>query len=206
MGRAEQFDSETILDAALAEGAASGFERLSASAVARRLGAPSGSLYHRYSNRDAMVAALWLRTVRRFQAAYLAVLAADEPAAKRIHAAIDCVFDWCVRNPSQARLLQCYRREDLLQAATPVQVSREAQGLNDDLAAAFSRLAGEIDPASPDLARIQFVCVTLPGAVIRDALRGAQPDTSREQCRIGDAQKKLVHEAASALLSADGNK
>ncbi|MGH1357729.1 MAG: TetR/AcrR family transcriptional regulator [Burkholderiaceae bacterium] len=193
MGRAQQFDIEVILDAALEEGSEGGFERLSASAVARRLGAPSGSLYHRYPNRDAMVAALWLRTVKRFQAGYLAALATDQPAEQRAHAAIDCAFDWCAGNPRQARLLLCYRREDLLQSATPVEISREAQSLNDDLTVGLVRLASEINPASPDLPRVRLVCITLPGAVIREALP--------RQCPIEEAQKRLVHEAASALLA-----
>ena len=39
--------------------------------ISRRSGAPSGSLYHRFSSRDNLVALAWLRAARRFQTGYL---------------------------------------------------------------------------------------------------------------------------------------
>ena len=66
-----------MLDAAGALLVAGGAHGLTASAVARSLSAPSGSVYHRFASRDHLAAALWLRTVERFDRDVVAGLHAD---------------------------------------------------------------------------------------------------------------------------------
>lgn len=196
MARPSKFNEETILDAALDEGRRAGFERLSASSVAKRLGAPSGSLYHRYPSRDALMAALWLRAVERFQAGYLEIIKGEGPPLVRARAAARFVFDWCCKHPAEAQLLLRYRREDLLTGKFPRSVSQRAATLNHLPLRGLRRLAHELCPMSPDFERVRFVCVSIPMAAVRDSLvAGKQP------C---DSMAQLLDEAVVALLATTG--
>ncbi|WCD85969.1 hypothetical protein KPP03845_102310 [Streptomyces xanthophaeus] len=62
--------------------AGGGPDAVTMSAVAQAVGAPSGSVYHRFAGRPALLAEVWLRTVEAFQEGYLAqVEAPSEPGA-----------------------------------------------------------------------------------------------------------------------------
>ncbi|MCP5069714.1 MAG: TetR/AcrR family transcriptional regulator [bacterium] len=198
MGRPVKFNETAILDAALEEGQHLGFERLSASRVAKRLGAPSGSLYHRYRSRDTLVGALWLRTVERFQGGYLEVLCGEGTASSRARAAAQYALDWVRAHPAEAQLLLRYRREDLLKDGTPGSLSRRASVLNQQVSKAFRALAHEISPEAPDMERVRFACIAIPLAAARDALfeRHSPPDSANA----------LVDEAVAALFKPDRGK
>ena len=101
MGRPAKHDAETLLDAAAAIVADEGPVAVTMVAVARRAGVPSGSLYHRFPSRAALLGALWLRTVRRFKAGWLAALGGDDPLVT----AARHVVAWSRRNRAEALLL-----------------------------------------------------------------------------------------------------
>ena len=46
-------------------------------AIAKVSGAPAGTLYHRFGNRNGVVTAAWLRALERFQGRVLATAAGD---------------------------------------------------------------------------------------------------------------------------------
>ena len=64
--------------------------------VAKLLGAPSGSVYHRFPTRDALIAAAWLDALRDFQSGFLAALAQPDLDAAAVDAATH-VPRWCGR-------------------------------------------------------------------------------------------------------------
>ena len=64
MARPARFTADGILDAA-AVVAAQRWREATVADVAARLGAPPGSVYYRFANKDALFGALWLRAVRR---------------------------------------------------------------------------------------------------------------------------------------------
>ncbi|MCG7527704.1 TetR/AcrR family transcriptional regulator, partial [Streptomyces sp. OfavH-34-F] len=74
MARPPRFSTEQLLDAAVPLAAASGPAGVTMSAVAQATGAPSGSVYHRFPGRDALLAEVWLRTVERFQDGWFAAV------------------------------------------------------------------------------------------------------------------------------------
>jgi AcrR family transcriptional regulator len=80
-----QLNDERILDAALAELAASGIDRLAMRAVARRAGLTTGALYPRYESAGELGAAVWTHRVSEHHAQLLretvAVLVDGEPFA-----------------------------------------------------------------------------------------------------------------------------
>ena len=78
MARPAKFTDDEILDAALrqvTDGAGA-----TVAGIAAAVGAPTGSIYHRFPSRDVLLARLWLRTVAGFQDGLVAVLADQDPA------------------------------------------------------------------------------------------------------------------------------
>ncbi|MFE3937072.1 TetR family transcriptional regulator, partial [Streptomyces goshikiensis] len=63
MARPPRFDTDQLLDAAVALAAAGGPAAVTMSAVAQAVGAPSGSVYHRVAGRPARHAEVWVRSV-----------------------------------------------------------------------------------------------------------------------------------------------
>ena len=61
------FDHADFLDAALALVAKHGPAAVTVAAITARLRAPTGSFYHRFASRDALLGELWLNTVKDFQ-------------------------------------------------------------------------------------------------------------------------------------------
>lgn len=84
-------------------------------AVAGAVGAPSGSMYHRFASRDEMLARLWLRTIGEFQTGFVDALSdADTTAA--IDAAVAFVFDWTAANPTKSALLLQFDEKAIVDA------------------------------------------------------------------------------------------
>ncbi|MFF8264165.1 helix-turn-helix domain-containing protein [Streptomyces virginiae] len=67
MARPPRFDTGQLLDAAVRLAAVGGPASVTMSAVAQAVGAPSGTVYHRFTGRTALLAEVWLCTVERFQ-------------------------------------------------------------------------------------------------------------------------------------------
>ncbi|MEW9527317.1 nuclear transport factor 2 family protein [Microbispora sp. NPDC049125] len=111
-------------------------------AIAARLGAPSGSIYHRYTSRDLLMAHLWIRTVRRFQEGFLRAAGAPDPA-EAAAGAVAYVVRWAAERPGEARLLLLHRREDLL-ARWPEALSEDLARLNRPVDEALARLADRL--------------------------------------------------------------
>ncbi|MFE5505475.1 TetR/AcrR family transcriptional regulator [Amycolatopsis japonica] len=104
MGRPPRHTADDFLDAAVRIFATEGAAGVTMSAVAREVGAPSGSIYHRFPGRPALLAAVWLRTLDGFQRGYLEALE-QEPAVEAAVEAAAQVVRWCRAHPAEAKLL-----------------------------------------------------------------------------------------------------
>ena len=147
-------------------------------AISRASGAPTGSIYHRFGSRDELVTRLWMRAVRRSQAAFLEALDVGDPAAAAVRAGLS-IFDFCRAEARDARLLVTFRYEDLVRAA-PAEgaLADELCELNRPVEAAVADLAralyGRASRAALD--RVLLVVFDLPyGAVRRHLIAGAEP-------------------------------
>lgn len=167
MGRTAKYTDQDILDAALLLVAEDGPQAASVVAIAKHLGAPSGSVYHRYASRDLILATLWIRTVRRFQEGFLAAFDSDDPLAAA-RAAVAHVLGWSAVHPAEARVLTLYRREDLI-ALWPEELGKELAALNDGVARAVTGFTcahfGTVDKTA--LGRAQFALIDIPYAAAR---------------------------------------
>ncbi|SLN38013.1 TetR/AcrR family transcriptional regulator [Oceanibacterium hippocampi] len=177
MGRPAKFPEDRILDMAAELCAAEGVEAVTASGVARALGAPSGSIYHRFSGRAELRATLWCRTQERFQASYLGILeGVDDPAAAIAAGAVHAVR-WCRANPAEARILILHRREEFVAPELPEALLARAAALEAGATRILDHLARALHDGPTDYERLHFIAIGVPLAAMRPYLErdGAIP-------------------------------
>lgn len=175
MGRTAKYTDASILDAALALVSEDGAHGATVVAIAARLGAPSGSIYHRFASRDLILARLWIRTVQRYQVGFLDALAlagtTDAAAAAVAH-----TLEWSTEHRAEARVLIRYRREDLV-ALWPDELGEDLATLNDQVkwaVLAFTERHFGIVTAET-AGRARFALIDLPYAATRQAIRDDKP-------------------------------
>jgi len=146
-------------------------------AISAVSGAPTGSIYHRFGSRDELVTRLWMRAVRRSQAAFLDAVDVEDPAMAAVSGGMS-IFDFCRAQPRDARLLVSFRYEDLVRAAPQGPLADELRELNRPVEAAVAGLAralhGRATPAA--VGHVLLVVFDLPyGAVRRHLIAGVDP-------------------------------
>lgn len=170
MARPAKFGADLILDAAAAVAAESGHEAVTITAIAARLGAPSGSIYHRYGSRDLLLAHLWVRTVRRFQEGFLEAIAAAD-LAQAVRQAAAHTVRWSAGHPDEAVLLLTHHVKDLTER-WPDELGEELARLNDGTMRAMAELA---ERGGCALDRVVFALVDVPLAAVRRHLAAGTP-------------------------------
>ncbi|HVV12844.1 helix-turn-helix domain-containing protein [Amycolatopsis sp.] len=195
MGRPPRHTVDDLLDAAVRLFAEGGVRAVTMSAVAREAGAPSGSVYHRFPDRPALLAALWLRTVERFHAEYLAILE-NGTAAEAAIASTAHVVRWCRAHPGEAHVLNAGRRAFDDQAWSPEQ-RVAAKQTDQNLETAWRRLVRELRPMTGQgTDDLLLVLIDLPYAAVRRHLERGELPSSRTV--------EAVARAARTLLTAEG--
>ncbi|MBO8194874.1 TetR/AcrR family transcriptional regulator [Streptomyces oryzae] len=192
MARPPRFDTDQLLDAAVRLAAAAGPAGVTMAAVAKEAGAPSGSLYHRFAGRNALLAEVWLRTVERFQEGYLRALSAHDDMRQAACAATRHVVAWCRAHPDEAAVLLC-SPGDFGRADWSDEHRARADRGNRRLFAALGSLTSALGAHSAeDVERLTLALIDLPLSLVRRHLRdgGTLP---------GHAEN-LVEDCAAALL------
>lgn len=185
-----KFRTEEFVDAAVRLIVAGGPGAATASAVARATGAPSGSVYHRFPSSGDLLAAAWLRPLRRFQDEFLAVLAADpEPISAGVAAARRVVW-WSAEHRVEAALLARYGRSDFIRADSSASVLDEADALDERLDGALADYLGKFPAGDRD--RVLLAVVDGPLALVRRGLRTGA---------LGAMTADLAADAARRLLA-----
>ena|SRR6185437_14069382 len=108
------FDNTDFLDAALALAAEHGPSGVTVAAISARLKAPTGSFYHRFESRDALLAELWFKTLLSFQEGITAALDAGDGLRAALHTPA-----WVRRHLDEGRLLLLYHRDDFAHGDWP---------------------------------------------------------------------------------------
>ena len=181
MARPRLHDPDSILDAALTVVLDHGAPEATIQAIAAESGAPTGSIYHAFGSREALLARMWVRAARRSQERFLeAAEAPAEPRAAALAAAMS-VFDFARERPGDARLLASMRREDLVGTAAEPSLVEELRQLNRPLENAIrdlaSRLVGRADRGAREA--VALATIDLPyGAVRRHLGAGRRPPGS----------------------------
>lgn len=128
MSRPPKFDEEQILAAAGRLIAAHGPAGATIGAIAHAVGAPTGSIYHRFDSRDVLLARVWLRAAATFQDAFFERLASSPPRLAGLSAAL-YMAQRVREQPQEARLLLLHRREDFVDRGWPIAMRRQASTL-----------------------------------------------------------------------------
>ncbi|GAA0953662.1 TetR/AcrR family transcriptional regulator [Nonomuraea longicatena] len=192
VGRPAKFDADRILDAAAAVAAEGGQGAVTVTAVAARLGAPSGSIYHRYGSRDLLLAHLWIRTVRRFQEGFLEAARTPDPVEAVRRTAAHTVR-WSAEHPDEARLLLRHHVDEL-RLAWPTELGEELSRLNAASMAAMGRIAAGCGHG--DLRRVVFALVDVPLAAVRRHLRAGEGSP-------GEVTRMVETAALAVVLESD---
>lgn len=192
MGRKPRFSTDELLDAALDLIAGGGPTAATMTAVADAVGAPSGSVYHRFASRDELLARLWLRTIGEFQDGFVAALS-DADTQVAIDAAITFVFDWTAANPTRSTLLLQFDEKAIVDA-WPHTLAAELQQANDHVRQTLHDFARRHfgSAARVDVDRVIYALVDLPYTAVRRHLPAGRP---REWLR------EFTFEAAHRVLA-----
>jgi AcrR family transcriptional regulator len=175
MGRPAKFNTEQILDATAQLVAEGGPGLATVAGIAERLGAPTGSIYHRFNSRDLLLARLWIRTVQRSQEGGVAAISQADVKKAAIDAALH-IPRWSRSNLEDACVLLLYRREQLAEQ-WPAELGDELATLNDPLKAAMRsfvrRRFGSVTKAN--LETTSFALFDVPYAAVRRYLITGNP-------------------------------
>ena len=167
MAPPRKHQTDVILDAARTLVLAEGPSAASVGAIAKASGAPAGTLYHRFGNRDGILAAAWLRALGRFQSRALAATA-DTVLESAVATAVAAI-EFLRAVPDDARLLVALRPSDLLDGEPDEDLQQTLAAQNAPLIERLNTFARELygsgDPRCIDA--VARAIVDLPLAVVR---------------------------------------
>jgi AcrR family transcriptional regulator len=189
MGRTATHTTDGFLDAAVSLFVQGGSRAVTMVSVARAVGAPSGSIYHRFSDRPALPYSVWVRAVRAFDEAYRLQLGKSPTPAHAVGSAV-WVVDWCRAQAETASVLhagqQAFSPSQWATADVDALASYE-RGRERRLGALVRGVAAAADQPRDEVA---FAMFDMPLAVVRRYLPGPVPT----------AATNLVRRLASAIL------
>lgn len=168
MPRPAKHDEIGILNAAASLVAARGPRAATITAISHAMGAPSGSIYHRFRSRDELLGRLWLTKAQSFQNRWAQALKKPDPRLAGLEAALS--LPRAVRDDFEgARIMLLHRREDFLAQGWPAEMQKEAQRLGEQveevLASITRRLFGRNTVSARQVAT--FAVLDLPFSAVR---------------------------------------
>lgn len=184
MPRPARFSVDELLDAAAVLLADNGPAAVTMSAVARAVGAPSGSMYHRFPSRAALCGELWVRTEERFIAGFTAALSGPDDPQTRCVAAARFTVRWCRQHPSEAQVLLA--GADALDAAEWPELLR---GRRRRTRRTLLRL---LKGLHADADRVNAAVIDVPYAVVRRHLMAHRAIPASADAIVADCARALI--------------
>lgn len=176
------FSTDAILDAAREVVVERGSRAATVEAIAKAAGVPVGSIYHRFSSIEELLARVWLRAVRASQEAALAVpLAAGETLGDAEALAL-AMYDHCLANPSDTLLLDALSRAELI-AHADQELRAELESVNEEIERRMAQFArsvlGHADAKARNL--VVLALVDLPHGFAHRELSSGRPTPARRE-------------------------
>jgi AcrR family transcriptional regulator len=187
------FERSEMTGAALRLAADRGPRAVTVAALAREVGAPTGSIYHRYRSREQLLAELWMDVVESFQDGFVARL--DQ--ARDIDAAVATarfMVAWVREHALEARLLLLHRRQDFVAGEWPADLAGRAAALEPQLGGALRAFAerafGRSD--ADTMARLRYALLDAPFGAVKPYVQARK--------RLPAVVEELVGTTARAVL------
>ncbi|PWC26380.1 TetR/AcrR family transcriptional regulator [Teichococcus aestuarii] len=169
MVRTARFSAEHFIDAALALVAEGGPGAATMQAIARKVGAPTGSIYHRFESRSAILATAWNASYGSLARVLVPLLQAGRPREAAL-----ALLPWAGEDRHRARFLLLHEPVSLFEEAPPPEPLRQAmERLESEMDQAFRAcvgLSGGGITREEDLARAKFLIFDAPIAILRPHL------------------------------------
>lgn len=189
MGRKAKFQKNDFLDAALSLLSKQGLKGVTIAAIAKKVNAPVGSVYHRFASREILMAELWIKLIESFQTDFIKKLESGDGLNAALY-----VLEWARKHPKKARVLMLYRREELITGNWPDSIKAIAEALksevNKGLGAFAMQFFGQI--TKQNLGRVLYCLVQVPTGAVRDFIQRGEP--------IPDFYDQLIRETHQAVL------
>ena len=197
MPRPTKHEEKDILGAAAELVAAGGPAAATVGAIGHAIGAPSGSIYHRFRSRDALLGRLWLMKASVFQDRWARAL--DHTDARRAGLEAALSLPQVAREDLEgARIMLLHRREDFLSDGWPPEMQAEAVRLGaqvvECLDAMTRRLFGRNTEASRQVTT--FATLDLPFSAVRRYVATGEPPPKRLDALIERAYTAIVDDPA----------
>jgi AcrR family transcriptional regulator len=137
VARPAKFTDDQVLDGATVAVARYG-PAVTIAQIAQQMGAPVGSIYHRFESREHVLVQLWLRSIGRFQAGLLE--AAGDPDVERafLRSALH-IPRFCREQPATSLTMTLFRQQRLVQDP-PAGLEAAVASVNDAVDAALADL------------------------------------------------------------------
>jgi AcrR family transcriptional regulator len=171
VGRAH-FDDTDFLRAARELMIEAGPAAVTVGSVTARLEAPTGSFYHRFASRDALVGELWLANVLGFQEGMYAAADAGDWLSAALHTAA-----WSRAHLDEACFLLLYHRDDFIRGEWPHSLKERVADQARRAESLVRKFAREVlgGIGTDRLARASFVLLGAPLAAVRPHLKRREP-------------------------------
>ena len=166
------FSHSDFFDAAFALVVKRGPTAATVGAITARLKAPTGSFYHRFASRDALLGELWLRTLQAFQEGINAALDAGDGLKAALHTPT-----WVREHMDEGRLLLLHHRDDFVQGDWPRDLQEGVAEQTRRSRAALEKFARDTfgSDGADEVRRAGFILGSVPVAAVRDYLRRGEP-------------------------------
>lgn len=171
MVRNAHFDQDSFILSAIELVSLGGPASATMSAIAKNAGAPTGSLYHRFPSRTALLGAAWITALGSMSDHMLPLL-----NQKRTDQAVQALIHWIEENPAFARLIMLYEESDIIDGPLPDALHAKLSKTHMALGKAFSNLLKSLgkDLSPANMALVNFALFDGPIAAMKPALRGQQ--------------------------------
>ena len=163
-------------------------------AISDVVGAPSGSIYHRFPTREHLLGRLWIDMATEYQNSWVEAAANEVDPVEAGLAAALTIPRGVRKDLLAARIMLLYRREDFIAEGWPAELEEAARRLREqvktELAVLSRRLFGKADRAT--IQRTSFATLDLPLAAVRRSLEQGTPLPFQTETLIERAYRGLI--------------
>ncbi len=184
MPRPARYTVDDLLDAAAALLSKDGPAAVTMLAVARAVGAPSGSVYHRFPTRAALCGQLWMRTEERFLSGLIEEVSQLLDAQQQCVAGARFTVQWCREHPREARVL--------LVGADALGVAEWPEDLRAQRRRLHRRLRRLLAGIHADADRVNAAVIAIPYAVVRHHLLAGRTVPASADAIVADCATALI--------------